>query len=70
MKVVHAVVACLVNQLHHPQLSRPRADEITSWFHEVTQEEVELAMRHLEGENRIPPASEPKDGGSGTSAAG
>ena len=54
MQVIHEVVACLVNQLHHPQLSSPRAEEIIDWFHQVKKEEVEIAMRQLREWKRIP----------------
>ncbi len=54
MQVVSEVVSCLVNQLHHPQLSSPSADEITDWFHQVSKEEVEIAIEQLRGAKRIP----------------
>ncbi|HLH07185.1 MAG TPA: hypothetical protein VKW78_08105 [Terriglobales bacterium] len=57
MQVVMEVVCCLVNQLHHPKLSSPRAEEITAWFHQVQLEEVVLAMTTLETRKRIPPQS-------------
>lgn len=53
MQVICEVVGCLINQLHHPLLSSLRPDEITEWFHQVKEEEVELAMQRLRDENRI-----------------
>jgi glutaredoxin 2 len=53
MQVICEIVDCLINQLHHPLLSSPRADEIAEWFHQVKQEEVEIAMQRLREENRI-----------------
>ncbi len=54
MHVVSEVVECLVNQLHHPQLSSPSADEITEWFNQVKKEEVEVAIERLRNAKRIP----------------
>jgi hypothetical protein len=56
MHVVSQVVECLINQLHHPQLSSPSADEITEWFNQVKKEEVEAAMEQLRKAKRIPSA--------------
>ncbi len=53
MQVICEVVGCLIHQLHHPLLSSLRPDEITEWFHQVKEEEVELAMQRLRDENRI-----------------
>ena len=54
MQVICEIVGCLVQQLHHPLLSSPRADELTEWFHQVTVEEVEIAMERLREAKRIP----------------
>lgn len=54
MQVVGEVVGCLIHQLHHPQLSSPTADEITDWFHQVTKEEVQIAIERLREAKRIP----------------
>jgi hypothetical protein len=53
MQVVCEVVSCLVNQLHHPQLSSPSADEIVDWFRQVNKE-VEIAIEQLREAKRIP----------------
>lgn len=54
MQVVSEVVGCLIHQLHHPQLSSPTADEITNWFHQVTRDEVQIAIERLREAKRIP----------------
>jgi hypothetical protein len=54
MQVVCEVVGCLIHQLHHPQLSSPRADEIAEWFHQVNREEVAIAIQQLRAAKRIP----------------
>jgi hypothetical protein len=54
MEVVCEVVGGLLNQLHHPQLSNPTAEEITDWFHQLKKEEVEVAILRLREANRIP----------------
>jgi len=54
MEVICEVVGCLIHQLHHPLLSRLRSDEIAEWFHQVREEEVEIAMQRLRDGNRIP----------------
>ena len=56
MQVVGEVVGCLIHQLHHPQLSSPTADEIADWFHQVTKEEVQIAIERLREAKRIPSA--------------
>jgi len=54
MQVVSEVVGCLIHQLHHPQLSSPTADEIANWFHQVTSDEVQIAIERLRQAKRIP----------------
>jgi hypothetical protein len=54
MQVICEIVGCLINQLHHPLLSSPRPDEITEWFHQVREEEVEIAIQRLREARRIP----------------
>jgi len=54
MQVVREVVSCLIHQLHHPQLSYPRADEIADWFQQLKREEVEIAIQQLREAKRIP----------------
>ena len=56
MQVVGEVVGCLIHQLHHPQLSSPTAEEIADWFHQVTKEEVQIAIERLREAKRIPSA--------------
>jgi hypothetical protein len=54
MEVVCEVVGSLMNQLYHPQLSRPTSEEITDWFHQVKKEEIEVAIARLREASRIP----------------
>ena len=54
IQVLSEVVKCLIGQLHHPQLSKPSADEITEWFNQVHKEDVEVALERLRAAKRIP----------------
>lgn len=51
MAVLSEVVNCLFHQLHHPKLSMD-AKQITDWFHHISEDEVQEALRKLQTDDR------------------
>ena len=42
--VLTEVVYALFRELRHPKLNPPTAEEITYWFHHISEDEIQVAL--------------------------